>query len=222
MIAWPKNIHDELSGIDRMSIRNRVMPVPIDGRLRLTPGERRDQLYRLAVEIIAQEGVVPGAHARIAKDAGVSVATVFKYFRKAADLEDAVIHYVGEVMYYIYNDALVTENATTWHENLCIVLADSYRSHWSLFRAWATAGSTPQKSCYTSFVKVEENIIALVRSKIEFGRRKGTLPKMAMKTRTQAEWLVSGLRRLGELEEGAVNKQMIRQYVELVLGLGRS
>lgn len=198
------------------------MPVPIDGRLRLQPTERREQLYRLAVDMIAREGVVPGAHARIAKDAGVSVPTVFNYFRKAEDLENAVIHHVGEVIDYIYKDAFLTANATTWHENLCTVLADSYQSHWSFFRAWATAGSTPQKSCYASFAKVEEDLIALVRSKITHGRSKGTLPKMAMSTRAQATWLVAGLRRLGELEEGTVNKKMISQYVELVLGLGDS
>jgi TetR/AcrR family hemagglutinin/protease transcriptional regulator len=198
------------------------MPEPVDGRLRLEPVKRRELLYKYAVDLFATRGVAAGSHTRIAEKAGVSVATVFNYFSDAKNLEVDVIAHVGDFVEEIYIDIFREADSAAWYEKISASLEKEYKSRWSYFRAWATAGATPQKECYKIFEKVDAGIVELVRSRIELGRRKGTLPKMAMSTRDQATWLVAGLRRLGELEEEAVNKKMISEYVELVLGLGGS
>ncbi|MGY9003943.1 MAG: TetR family transcriptional regulator, partial [Rhodospirillales bacterium] len=47
---------------------------------RLPPQERQQQLLRCAVQVFAQLGIGAAVHADVAREAEVSVATVFTYF----------------------------------------------------------------------------------------------------------------------------------------------
>lgn len=57
---------------------------------RMLPEERREQLMNTAIEIVGEEGIHAASLKRIARDAGVSEALVFRYFRNSADLLTAI------------------------------------------------------------------------------------------------------------------------------------
>ena len=70
------------------------MPVAVDGRRRLQPEERKRLLLTNAVEVFARRGIGRGGHTEIAEIGGVSVATVFNYFKTREALVEAVLEEV--------------------------------------------------------------------------------------------------------------------------------
>ena len=57
----------------------------------MPPEQRRHQLLKCAVSVFAREGIGRGNHAFVAKEAAVSVPTVFAYFPTREALVDAIL-----------------------------------------------------------------------------------------------------------------------------------
>jgi len=62
---------------------------------RLEPGKRRAQLLECAIRVISRAGARAASAATVAQEAGVSEATVFKYFPDKRALNLAVIERIG-------------------------------------------------------------------------------------------------------------------------------
>jgi AcrR family transcriptional regulator len=60
-------------------------------RKRMTGGERRDQIVRVAMELFARDGFKGATTREIARKAGISEAVIFKHFSRKEDLYDAII-----------------------------------------------------------------------------------------------------------------------------------
>lgn len=73
--------------IDRVETRRRAR--------RLPPADRRQQLLEHAVDVFADRGLGRAGHADVARAAGVSVPTVFAYFKTRPALVGAVLERVG-------------------------------------------------------------------------------------------------------------------------------
>ncbi len=79
---------------------------------RLSPENRRAQLLKAALSCYASLGVMRAGHGDVAKQAGVSTATVFNYFPTRAKLTEAVfseIYTVIERMFKKYAEAEVPD-----------------------------------------------------------------------------------------------------------------
>jgi TetR/AcrR family hemagglutinin/protease transcriptional regulator len=76
------------------------MPATVKGRRRLQPDERKKLLLNDAIDVFARRGIGRGGHTEIAQQAGVSVATVFNYFKTRETLVSAVL---DEVEYFLLN-----------------------------------------------------------------------------------------------------------------------
>lgn len=68
-------------------------------RKRVPAEERREDVLRVAAEVIARDGMHAASTAEIAKRAGISHAYLFRLFPKKEDLLLAVSHRCGDVMH---------------------------------------------------------------------------------------------------------------------------
>ncbi|MFK4753148.1 TetR/AcrR family transcriptional regulator [Oceanobacter antarcticus] len=75
------------------------MPVAVDGRRRLAPEERKRLLLLYAVEVFSRRGIGRGGHTDIAEIGGVSVATVFNYFKTRDALVTDVLGEIARFMH---------------------------------------------------------------------------------------------------------------------------
>ena len=99
------------------------MPVAVEGRRRLQPEERKKLLLKNAVEVFARRGIGRGGHTEIAELGGVSVATVFNYFKTREALVEAVLAEVEEFL------LTMAENVYKEHSNPI----EAIRAHISAF-----------------------------------------------------------------------------------------
>jgi len=142
---------------------------------RLPPGERRAQLLRCALRVFARRGLGEARHAGIAKEAGVSVSTVFVYFPTRASLVDAVL---GEVSRFLLEmadrihaqdlpaDEVVLQHATAF--------ADSVETHPDLARVWLDWSTALREEVWPRYLEFQEQVVARIAETIRRGQREGT------------------------------------------------
>jgi TetR/AcrR family hemagglutinin/protease transcriptional regulator len=96
-------------------------------RTRLDPEVRQAQLLKCAVQAFAQKGIGRAVHADIAELAGVSVPTVFNYFRTRDDLVDAVLSEVErfylEISEQAHSSGFSSIDSLYEHGNLFVTAA---------------------------------------------------------------------------------------------------
>ena len=96
------------------------MPAPIDGKLRLQPEERRRLLLQAAAIVYADKGISSGGHTEIAEVSGVSVPTVFNYFKTREIIVEEVLKYVAEfhkgVIDRVFGSSTAETSIVTIHE----------------------------------------------------------------------------------------------------------
>ncbi len=73
---------------------------------RLQPEQRRKQLLRCAVREFARTGIGSTVHADVARDASVSVPTVFQYFATREHLTNAIIAEVERFLLQILDETI--------------------------------------------------------------------------------------------------------------------
>lgn len=92
-------------------------------RRRLSPEERRSELLTTAIEVFAEVGIERAGHGEIARRAGVSTATVFNYFPTRADLVEAVLLRIEDIVDTMFETVPATEGDA---EAKLLALADAY------------------------------------------------------------------------------------------------
>jgi TetR/AcrR family transcriptional regulator, hemagglutinin/protease regulatory protein len=143
---------------------------------RLDPAERRAELLACATAVFARRGLSGARHAEIAREARVSVPTVFFYFPTRAALVQAVLE---EVARYLTDMAerihasdrpapeIVLEHARTF--------ADSVATHPDYARVFLDWSTAMREEVWPLFLEFQEKMVAIIartirRWRIEIGR----------------------------------------------------
>jgi TetR/AcrR family transcriptional regulator, hemagglutinin/protease regulatory protein len=143
---------------------------------RLAPAERRAQLLERALRVFARRGLGEGRHAEIAKEAGVSVPTVFFYFPTRADLVQAVLDEVGrfylEMAVRIHGRPLpapriMLDHATTF--------ANSVDTHPDYARVWLDWSTAVRDEVWPRYLEFQGQVIHRIEQTIRRGQREGSL-----------------------------------------------
>lgn len=134
---------------------------------RLDPAERRPQLLQCAIRVFARRGLGGAHHAEIAREARVSVPTVFFYFPTREALVRAVLDEVARFL---------TEMAVTIHSGAGdaaqIVLAhaqafaDSVDTHTDYARVWLDWSTAIREEIWPHYLEFQENIVAIIANTI--------------------------------------------------------
>jgi len=143
---------------------------------RLPPTERRMQLLNCALRVFARRGLGEARHAEIAKEAGVSVATVFFYFPTRADLVKAVLDEVErfycEMADQVHSRDLPAPRVLLEHG---LAFAQSVDTHADYARVWLDWSTAIRDEVWPRYLHFQECVIQILEKTIRRGQRQGTL-----------------------------------------------
>jgi len=164
----------EFSGNSRLS--SSVLPLK-EGRVRarrLSTTKRRAQLLTCALQVFARRGLGEARHAEIAKEAGVSVPTVFFYFPTRAELVDAVLNEV-ERFYRAMADEIHSQPLPTPQILLAhgFAFADSVDTHPDHARVWLDWSTAIRDEVWPRYLTFQSYVVAVLEKTIRRGQREG-------------------------------------------------
>ena len=132
-------------------------------RRRLPKDERRAQLVEFAVLVAARKGIGRLAHAEVAREAGVAVATVFLYFENRHSLVSAVIDAVEGFYVNQYSQSLAKyASPQEGLRDLLLTFADSVESHPQYAQTWLEWSTAVRNEAgiWDSFLNYQETMVA--------------------------------------------------------------
>ena len=143
---------------------------------RMNPEARRTQLLVCAVRAFAARGLGRAAHADVAREARVSVPTVFVYFPTREDLVAAVL---GEIERFLMDliekmGASSGEASDVLDETLW-TFAESAETARDYVRVWLDWSTAIRDDVWPRYLDLQERIIGRVREVILLGQQAGTI-----------------------------------------------
>lgn len=141
---------------------------------RLAPTDRRTQLLTCALRVFARRGLGEARHAEIAKEAGVSVPTVFFYFPTRTDLVDAVLSEV-ERFYCAMADEIHSQPLPTPQILLAhgFAFADSVDTHPDHARVWLDWSTAMRDEVWPRYLSFQAYVVRVLEKTIRRGQREG-------------------------------------------------
>lgn len=172
------------------------MPVAVDGRRRLQPEERKRLLLTHAVEVFAQRGIGRGGHTEIAEHGGVSVATVFNYFKTREALVNDVLIEVEQFLLQLAEDVY----------SHCDDPVEAIRNHIKAFlqaceenpdyiKVWLEWSASVREDIWPAYLEFQNKLLSMIAKQIDKGIKKGQLePGLSPKER--ARWALGNAQML--------------------------
>jgi TetR/AcrR family hemagglutinin/protease transcriptional regulator len=134
---------------------------------RLDPTERRPQLLECAMRVFARRGLGGARHAEIAKEAEVSVATVFFYFPNREALVKAVLDEVARFFTEMTETVLAGRgSAPEAVLTLAKTFADSVDAHPDYARVWLDWSTAIREEIWPLFLEFQEHLVAVIANTI--------------------------------------------------------
>jgi TetR/AcrR family hemagglutinin/protease transcriptional regulator len=134
---------------------------------RLDPAERRPQLLQCAIRVFARRGLGGAHHAEIAREARVSVPTVFFYFptREALVMAvlDEVARFLTEMTVRIHSSAGPAPQLVLAHAQ---AFADSVETHPDYARVWLDWSTAIREEIWPHYLQFQEKIVAIIADTI--------------------------------------------------------
>lgn len=172
------------------------MPVAIDGRPRLQPEERQRLLLKDAVEVFARRGIGRGGHTEIAELGGVSVATVFNYFKTREALVEAVL---GEVERSLLDMAETiygeTDNPLQAIRAHIGAFLDACEENPSYIKVWLEWSSSVRDETWPHYLRYQSRMLDIISEQIDKGIRMGIL-EPGLAPRERARWVMGNAQML--------------------------
>ncbi|GGY37466.1 TetR family transcriptional regulator [Bacterioplanes sanyensis] len=172
------------------------MPVAVDGRRRLQPEERKRLLLSHAVEVFAQRGIGRGGHTEIAELGGVSVATVFNYFKTREALVSNVLAEVeqfllqlAEDIYKEYDDPVEAVRA---HIKAFMQACDEHPAY---IKVWLEWSASVRDEIWPSYLEFQNKLLDLIAKQIDKGVKKGQL-EPGLPPKERARWALGNAQML--------------------------
>lgn len=148
-------------------------------RKRLNPEQRKQQLLDAAIIVFARRGIGRAAHADIAEETGVSVPTVFNYFKTREDLVDAVLNEVERFFIETAKSFHYTETALD--DPLKTIMSHSFdflrlaKDNTNLVKIWLEWGASVRDDSWPRFMDFQAKIIEIIAPTIQAGLDKGQM-----------------------------------------------
>ncbi|HXG20489.1 MAG TPA: TetR/AcrR family transcriptional regulator [Methylomirabilota bacterium] len=141
---------------------------------RLSPSERRAQLLTCALRVFARRGLGEARHAEIAKEAGVSVPTVFFYFPTRTDLVTAVLDEVErfycDMADRVHGRDLPAPRLLLEHG---VAFANSVDTHSDYARVWLDWSTAIRDEVWPRYLRFQDYVVKVVERTIRRGQREG-------------------------------------------------
>jgi TetR/AcrR family hemagglutinin/protease transcriptional regulator len=139
---------------------------------RLSTTERRAQLLAYALHVFARRGLGGARHAEIAKEAGVSVPTVFFYFPTRADLVDAILSEV-ERFYRVMADEIHSQSLPAPQILLGhgFAFANSVDTHPDHARVWLDWSTAIRDEVWPRYLIFQSHVVRVLEKTIRRGQR---------------------------------------------------
>jgi TetR/AcrR family transcriptional regulator, hemagglutinin/protease regulatory protein len=143
---------------------------------RLPPAQRKAQLLACAMRVFARHGLGAARHAQIAREVGVSVATVFFYFPTRDRLVGAVLREVERFYLAMLTGIRNLDLPAVQRLLLCgrgfADSVDSHPDHARVSLRWSVA---TQDKVWPRHIRFRDRVLRLLESIIREGQREGSL-----------------------------------------------
>jgi len=150
--------------------RNSTSPHP--RARRLDPSERRPQLLECAMRVFARRGLGSARHSEIAREAKVSVPTVFFYFPSREALVKAVLEEVArfltDMTVEIHSSPGAAPEVVLAHAK---AFADSVDTHPDYARVWLDWSTAMRDEIWPLYLDFQENIVAIIANTVRRWQR---------------------------------------------------
>lgn len=164
-----------MSGEKVMEARPGVSEKP---ERRMDADRRRAQLLECAIRVVAQRGLGSSPHAATAREAKVSVPTVFAYFRSRVDLLRAVVEEVAR-FYFDLGATHLTRDKPAAEAILDFVraCARTPETHPDQVRIWLDWSSTVGNEVWPLYLEFHENSVRRMATVVRRGVKEGSIPQ---------------------------------------------
>ncbi|MCH2041538.1 MAG: TetR/AcrR family transcriptional regulator [Saccharospirillaceae bacterium] len=172
------------------------MPTAVDGRRRLQPEERRRLLLTYAVEVFALRGIGRGGHTEIAEMGGVSVATVFNYFKTREALVEAVLEDVDNFLISLAESVYSEEDDPVQAIRTHIkAFLNACEENPSYIKVWLEWSASVREETWPSYLEFQNKLLDMIAKQVDKGVKKGLMePGLAPKER--ARWALGNAQML--------------------------
>lgn len=203
------------------------MPVAIEGRRRLPPEERRHILLAHAVDIFARRGIGRGGHTEIAEAGGVSVATVFNYFKTREALVNAVL---DEVECYLLGLAEATysqtENPVEAIQVHLRAFLNACEERPAYIKVWLEWSASVRDEIWPRYLEFQNRLLDLITGQVDKGIRSGLLEE-GLPARERARWALGNTQMLVSMVFDPAGKptgmkEMVERGFDHILGVAET
>ena len=200
------------------------MPVAVDGRRRLAPEERKRLLLEYAVEAFARRGIGRGGHTDIAEAGGVSVATVFNYFKTRDILVNDVLDEISAFM------ESMAEQAFRNDDNPVEAILGFFRSLLGAcqtrpdhMRVWLEWSSSPREEVWPRYLSLQATLLEMLSQQVELAIADGMIDQKGLPARERALWMLGNSQMLVTMMLDPVGKPdnmdtMLQRWLNHMLG----
>lgn len=148
-------------------------------RTRLNPEQRKQQLLDAAILVFARRGLGRAAHADIAEETGVSVPTVFNYFKTREDLVDAVL---GHIEAFFIDDAIKFHHQSGAKDNPLMTMQshsfsflEKAKSEPDKVKIWLEWSASVREDTWPRYMDFQEKILDIIEPTIQAGLDSGQM-----------------------------------------------
>ena len=184
---------------------------------RLPPEQRRKQLLECAVREFARSGISAAVHADVARDANVSVPTVFQYFATSEILTTEVVAEVERFLLSILDETI--SNTTSSTDTIRAVLlgfanaVDAYPDYIKIWMNWSTIIDGPT---WPSYVKFQDRVLAKFEALIEQGKRTGEVHNEIDET-MGAHLIMGSGHMIAQMKFRHRNDEMVERFIQSLI-----
>ncbi|MCT7358041.1 MAG: TetR family transcriptional regulator [Thalassobium sp.] len=172
------------------------MPVAVDGRRRLQPEERKRLLLTNAVEVFARRGIGRGGHTEIAEIGGVSVATVFNYFKTREALVEAVLEEVESFLLNLAEAVYAEEDNPLEAIRLHVkAFLNACEENPDYIKVWLEWSASVREEIWPQYLEFQNKLLDLIAKQIDKGIKKGIL-EQGLAPKERARWALGNAQML--------------------------
>ncbi|MDO6681379.1 MULTISPECIES: TetR/AcrR family transcriptional regulator [unclassified Oceanobacter] len=165
------------------------MPVAVDGRRRLAPEERKRLLLTHAVEVFSRRGIGRGGHTDIAELGGVSVATVFNYFKTRDSLVISVLDEIARFMLAMAEEAFTAEATPLARiRDYFQRFLQACEEQPDYIKVWLEWSASPREVVWPRYLTLQSELLQQLSTQIEAAIRQGEL-EQGLAATERARWL---------------------------------
>lgn len=187
-------------------------------RANRTPPElRHAQLLACAIKVFARLGIGRAVHADVAREARVSVSTVFGYFPSGDALKTDVVAEVDRFLMLLVNTA--TREATTSEERLKAIVrafaraVDTHSDYIKIWMDWSTVIAAPTWAKYEAF---QDHILETFAILIEQGKADGTL-RIDLNATIGAHMIMGAGHMIAQMKFRHRDDQLIDEFIDNIV-----